>query len=192
MSQGAFGTKVTAEMVASRLSPDGSVSFEMRPSIKSFGARGHFGKTESVFCLPKRTLGPFLAMFGSLPASIQLGEGTRGRAPSARRSACGRLQQYYCYLVAQTQARRNVLRLRRVFFSGSGSGSKLTSQGCAGFGLCFHLPGFHFGTGFLSHTQVRTTAFFTEGGGRSTSIGGSPGPIKRSETDLGWDKEIGG
>ena len=25
----------------------------------------------------------------------------------------------------------------------------------AGFGPCFHLPGFHFGTGFLSHSQIK-------------------------------------
>ena len=29
-----------------------------------------------------------------------------------------------------------------------GCGSKLTRRGYAGFGPCFHLPGFHFGTGF--------------------------------------------
>ena len=31
-----------------------------------------------------------------------------------------------------------------------GCGSKLKTRGYAGFGPCFHLPGFHFGTGFLS------------------------------------------
>ena len=30
-----------------------------------------------------------------------------------------------------------------------GCGSKLNERGCAGFGPCFHLPGFHFGTGFF-------------------------------------------
>ena len=28
----------------------------------------------------------------------------------------------------------------------------------AGFGPCFHLPGFHFGTGFLSHSQLQTSS----------------------------------
>ena len=32
-------------------------------------------------------------------------------------------------------------------------GSKLNRRGYAGFGPCFHLPGFHFGTGFLSHSH---------------------------------------
>ena len=35
-----------------------------------------------------------------------------------------------------------------------GCGSKLTRRGYASFGSCFHLPGFHFGTGFLSHTHM--------------------------------------
>ena len=33
-------------------------------------------------------------------------------------------------------------------------GSILNRRGYAGFGPCFHLPGFHFGTGFLSHSHV--------------------------------------
>ena len=37
---------------------------------------------------------------------------------------------------------------------GTGCGSKLNRRGYAGFGPCFHLPGFHFGTGFLSHSQL--------------------------------------
>ena len=36
----------------------------------------------------------------------------------------------------------------------NGCGSKLNRRGYAGFGSCFHLPGFHFGTGFLSHSQM--------------------------------------
>ena len=35
-----------------------------------------------------------------------------------------------------------------------GCGSKFTRRGYAGFGPCFHLPGFHFGTGFLSHSHL--------------------------------------
>ena len=35
----------------------------------------------------------------------------------------------------------------------NGCGSKLNRRGYAGFGPCFHSPGFHFGTGFLSHGQ---------------------------------------
>ena len=35
-----------------------------------------------------------------------------------------------------------------------GCGSKLNSGDYAGFGPCFHLPGFHFGTGFLSHSHA--------------------------------------
>ena len=35
-----------------------------------------------------------------------------------------------------------------------GCGSKLSRRGYAGFGLCFYLPGFHFGTGFSSHKQL--------------------------------------
>ena len=33
-------------------------------------------------------------------------------------------------------------------------GSKFNRRGYAGFGPRFHLPGFHFGTGFLSHSQM--------------------------------------
>ena len=36
----------------------------------------------------------------------------------------------------------------------NGWGSKLNSRGYAGVGPCFRLPGFHFGTGFLSHSQM--------------------------------------
>ena len=32
-------------------------------------------------------------------------------------------------------------------------GSKLKSRGYAGVGPCFHLPGFHFGTGIFSHSH---------------------------------------
>ena len=35
-----------------------------------------------------------------------------------------------------------------------GCGSKLYRRGYAGVGPCFHLPGFHFGTGFLSHSHM--------------------------------------
>ena len=35
-----------------------------------------------------------------------------------------------------------------------GYGSKLNHQGTAGFSPCFHLPGFHFGYIFLTHSQV--------------------------------------
>ena len=38
-----------------------------------------------------------------------------------------------------------------------GCGSKLNKRGYAGFGPCFHLPGFHFATGFLSHSHVPRT-----------------------------------
>ena len=31
---------------------------------------------------------------------------------------------------------------------------KINNRGFAGFGPCFHLPGFHFGTGFLSHSHM--------------------------------------
>ena len=46
-------------------------------------------------------------------------------------------------------------------FKGNGCGSKLHSCGSAGFSLAFHLPGFHFGPRFLSHTQItQKTAMF--------------------------------
>ena len=35
-----------------------------------------------------------------------------------------------------------------------GCGSKINRRGYAGFGPCFHLPGFHFGAGFLSHGHL--------------------------------------
>ena len=35
-----------------------------------------------------------------------------------------------------------------------GCGSKLNRRGYAGVGPCFHLPGFHFGTGFVSHSHT--------------------------------------
>ena len=38
----------------------------------------------------------------------------------------------------------------------NGCCSKLNRRGCTGFGPCFHLPGFHFGTGFLSHSHLRS------------------------------------
>ena len=42
-----------------------------------------------------------------------------------------------------------------------GSGSKLNRRGYAGFGPCFYLPGFHFGTGFLSHSHIKITTQHT-------------------------------
>ena len=36
----------------------------------------------------------------------------------------------------------------------NGCGSKLNRRGYAGFGPCFHLQGFHFGTFFVSHSQM--------------------------------------
>ena len=36
----------------------------------------------------------------------------------------------------------------------NGCGSKFNRRGYAGFGPCVHLPGFHFGTGSLSHSQI--------------------------------------
>ena len=44
---------------------------------------------------------------------------------------------------------------RTVVFFGGVWLEKLKGQ-TAGFGPCFHLPGFHFGTGFLSHSQITT------------------------------------
>ena len=35
-----------------------------------------------------------------------------------------------------------------------GCGSQLNRRSYAGCGPCFHLPGFHFGTGFFSHSHV--------------------------------------
>ena len=35
-----------------------------------------------------------------------------------------------------------------------GYGSKLNHQGTAGFGPCFHVPGFHFGHLFLTHSHI--------------------------------------
>ena len=36
----------------------------------------------------------------------------------------------------------------------NGCGSKLNRRGKAGFGPCFHLPGFHFGADFLSDCRM--------------------------------------
>ena len=41
-----------------------------------------------------------------------------------------------------------------------GCGSRLNRRGYAGFGPCFHLPGFHFGTGCLSHSHSWWAPFF--------------------------------
>ena len=41
----------------------------------------------------------------------------------------------------------------------SGYGSKLIHQGTADFSPCFHLPGFHFGYLFLTHSQVKRDRF---------------------------------
>ena len=37
-----------------------------------------------------------------------------------------------------------------------GVAQKNSQRGYAGVGPCFHLPGFHFGTGFLSHSHIDT------------------------------------
>ena len=47
------------------------------------------------------------------------------------------------------------LKQRRPSASPNGYGSKLNHQGTAGFSPCFHLPGFHFGYIFLTHSQIR-------------------------------------
>ena len=43
-------------------------------------------------------------------------------------------------------------------FDPIGCGSKLSNWGYAGFSLPVHLPGFHFGTPFLSHAQLFKTS----------------------------------
>ena len=43
-----------------------------------------------------------------------------------------------------------------LFGASNGHGSKLNHQGTAGFGPCFHLPGFRFGYIFLTHSQITT------------------------------------
>ena len=53
----------------------------------------------------------------------------------------------------------------------SGCGSKLNRRGYAGFGPCFHLPGFHFGTGFLSHSQVNSPKVESLASGLHPSFG---------------------
>ena len=53
--------------------------------------------------------------------------------------------------LCRTMGTVNLARLRRPF----GSGSKLKRLGYAGVSLCFHLLGFHFGTGVLSHGHLR-------------------------------------
>ena len=56
----------------------------------------------------------------------------------------------------QRFAPQSLLMLQPIFYSDSrrfGYGSKLSHQGTAGFGPCFHLPGFHFGYLFLNHNS---------------------------------------
>ena len=50
-------------------------------------------------------------------------------------------------------------RCRRFVGRAYGYGSKLHHQGTAGFGPCFHLPGFHFGNLFLTHSPVEKGCF---------------------------------
>ena len=42
----------------------------------------------------------------------------------------------------------------------NGCGSKYNHQGTADFSLWFHLPGFHFGYAFLTHSHMNPLAFF--------------------------------
>ena len=66
-----------------------------------------------------------------------------------------------------------------------GCGSKLTRRGYAGFGPCFHLPGFHFGTGFLSHghaARVPTT--------RTRALLGGGNPHALEKASAGEDVQI--
>ena len=51
--------------------------------------------------------------------------------------------------------------LEQVTYKGlHGCGSKFNRRVYAGFGPCFHLPEFHFGTGFLSHTHMIEMGYF--------------------------------
>ena len=55
-------------------------------------------------------------------------------------------------------------------------GSKLSRRGYAGFGPCFHFPGFHLGTGFLSHSHV--SPFFGPPMHTPGTSNGEPRPIQ--------------
>ena len=75
------------------------------------------------------------------------GASSAGRKPFER-SPFGRKGVFVCGI--RLADPRNIGMLIR-----NGCGSKLNRRGYADFGLCFHLPGFHFGTGFLSHSQIK-------------------------------------
>ena len=55
-----------------------------------------------------------------------------------------------------------------------GYGSKLSHQGTAGFGPCVHLPGFHFGYLFLTHTHTVHVLSRRVGAGALGSHGALP------------------
>ena len=69
--------------------------------------------------------------------------------------------------------------LVRSFGDLGGRGSKLNRRGYAGVGPCFHVPGFHFGTGFLSHSQMRlVVSLFTKPRGNGIAV--LPGIVRRN------------
>ena len=72
-----------------------------------------------------------------------------GGGPSPQ-FGCQLAQMFYCNFPAKASTDGHVVS----FEFPDGCGSKFTRRSYAGFGPCFHFPGFHFGTGFLSHSHI--------------------------------------
>ena len=108
---------------------------------------------------PRPPRAPLKKHAGSFPATskLQTPRQTMGNPPGERASVRGRVN------AVKKLSRRKVLFFFKykyihtymyIYIYICGCGSKLKSLGYAGFGPCFHLPGFRFGTGLLSHSHT--------------------------------------
>ena len=75
--------------------------------------------------------------------------GDREMLPAGRKRGCLHSSR------APNMQKRSLVRPSVDMGEPFGCGSKFNRRGYADFGPCFHLPGFHFGTGFLSHSHMR-------------------------------------
>ena len=77
------------------------------------------------------------------------------RAPPSTLFACGDAAKPLAKTCCQTEYSNTTRKGNRTTFClTNGSGSKLNRRGYAGFGVCFHLPGFHFGTVLANSSMI--------------------------------------
>ena len=120
------------------------------PSAKSLTFHGFSGKPDLISTKKINSKDLSQSQFPAFRRQIEWGDGT-WRAALAGPTAWP----------AKPRPRRGSSARRSLSSSGSDPGAPKA----AGFGPCFHLPGFHLGTGVLSHSQITSRQNWEGGGG---------------------------